>query len=308
MHKQSRLPIVETALLAVVAALPLGCSPAPASGPSANMTAALKLREDLKGGGAATGGDATAADAAPTGTGWATLKGKFTLDGDPPPRQKLSTSGGDMCSADGSPILSDRLLVDSSTKGIGGMVIFARKPKRVHDSAKAPQEPEVIFDQKGCRFLSHVAGMQVGQTMKILNSDPFGHNTKIDGVVDANKFNQTVATGASVTYKPLREENAPLKVGCSIHPWMSANVLVRGDGYFAITGPDGTFEIPNLPAGEELELQVWHEAAGGQGNLVLDQPALKWNKQGRFKIKLEPDETRELNLTVPVAALPAAAG
>jgi hypothetical protein len=87
---------------------------------------------------------------------------------------------------------------------------------------------------------------------------------------------------------------------------MSARVLVRGDGYFAVTGPDGTFEIPNLPAGEELEFQVYHEAAGGQGNLVLEQPQLKWDNKGRFKIKLEPDEVRTLELTVPVSALPAA--
>jgi plastocyanin len=301
-HATSSLALAACVAAALLA--PAGCSNSSANGPAADVTAALKLREDLKGG-AAAGATATV-DAGPTGTGWATLKGSFKLDGDAPPRRKLAISGGDMCSADGSPLLGDELLIDPSTKGIGGVVIFARKPKRVHDSAKAPKDPEVVFDQKGCRFLSHVAGMQVGQTMKILNSDPFGHNTKIDGVVDANKFNQTVATGTSVTYTPKREENAPLKVGCSIHPWMSANVLVRGDGYFAVTGPDGTFEIPNLPAGEELELQVWHEAAGGQGNLVLEQPALKWNKQGRFKMTLQPDEVRTLDLTVPVAALPAA--
>ena len=84
---------------------------------------------------------------------------------------------------------------------------------------------------------------------------------------------------------------------------MRAYMMPRRDKYFAVTKPDGTFEIPNLPAGEELELQVWHERAGGPaGALVLQNPDLKWTNKGRFKVKLEPDQTRELVLDVPAAA------
>jgi hypothetical protein len=89
---------------------------------------------------------------------------------------------------------------------------------------------------------------------------------------------------------------------------MSAYILSRKDGYFAVTGQDGSFAIANLPAGEELEFQVWHESAAGSNNgLVLTSPEAKnwqWTNRGRFKIKkLEPDEERDLSaITVPASA------
>ena len=111
------------------------------------------------------------------------------------------------------------------------------------------------------------------------------------------------ATGQAADVHLTNEETLPVKVGCSIHPWMRAYMMPRKDKYFAVTKPDGTFEIPNLPAGEELELQVWHERAGGPaGALVLQNPDLKWTNKGRFKVKLEPDQTKELALDVPAAA------
>ena len=77
-------------------------------------------------------------------------------------------------------------------------------------------------------------------------------------------------------------------------------MLPRDDKYFAVTKDDGTFEIANLPAGEDVEIQVWHEHGSGPGGaLVLDRKELKWTGKGRFKVKLEPDETTDLELKVP---------
>ncbi len=61
--------------------------------------------------------------------------------------------------------------------------------------------------------------------------------------------------------------------------------------------------MPNLPAGEEIELQVWHARAPG-GGLALSKPELKWNAKGRFKLKLEVGEEKDLgDLAVPASAL-----
>ncbi len=38
------------------------------------------------------------------------------------------------------------------------------------------------------------------------------------------------------------------------------------NSYVAVSRADGRFEIANLPAGEDIEFQAWHErAAGPQG-------------------------------------------
>ena len=61
------------------------------------------------------------------------------------------------------------------------------------------------------------------------------------------------------------ETGLPVSVTCNIHPWMKAYAVFREDGYVAVSSGDGTFEIPDLPAGEPLEFQVWHERATGRG-------------------------------------------
>jgi hypothetical protein len=119
--------------------------------------------------------------------------------------------------------------------------------------------------------------------------------------VQVNALNATVPANGIGTYSPKRQVNQPMSVSCSIHPWMSAWLLARDDGYFAVTNPDGTFEIKDLPAGQPVELQVWHEAKGG--GFALQQPELRWSKNGRFTVTLTEGETRELNFEVPLAAL-----
>ena len=87
---------------------------------------------------------------------------------------------------------------------------------------------------------------------------------------------------------------------------MISYLLPRENAYFAVTAPDGSFEIPNLPAGEKLEIQVWHEhASGGNGALFVDTPETKelnWSNKGRFIVTLEEDEVRDLPIVVPASA------
>jgi hypothetical protein len=211
----------------------------------------------------------------------------------------------DVCAPGGRTVLSESLLVDSATRGIANVAVYLRDAPRVHESAR-PTEEEVLFDQKECIFLSHVFGMRVGQTVAIRNSDPVGHNTKIVGN-RGDSFNQIIPQAESLAFKPSKEEPTPVPVSCSIHPWMEAYFLPRSNGYFAISGRDGSFEIANLPAGEPLELQVWHESAKGPGGgLILNTPKgkeLNWSNRGRFTITLDADQTFDLgDVEVPAEA------
>ena len=150
--------------------------------------------------------------------------------------------------------------------GLANVAIYARSVSRVHESAEAPDE-SLVFDQKQCVFLTHVAADR---------ERPDLVNRKM-------------------------EDASPAAVRCSIHPWMLSYLLARKNGYVSITGPDGSFELANLPAGEEIEIQVWHEASAGvvpEGDVAKEY---KWTKKGRFKIKLDEDETRELDLQIPAS-------
>jgi plastocyanin len=289
---------ISTAMLLALCAAPLGCERRSEAGRVADPTAVADIRKALAGESSGTG----AAEAAKA-TGWATLKGKFTYEGEPPTMPPYDVNKDQATCAPGVKAPSkEYLVVDAATKGIANIAIYPRNVTDVHPDAQASSEA-VEFDQKVCRFLTHVFAFSVGQPVTLKNSDDVGHNTNISG---RNTFNQTIPVAASVPWTAQREEAVPVLVKCSIHPWMVAHMLPRENRYFAVTVADGSFEIPNLPAGVEVEIQVWHESGTGtQHELIVETDAakeLKWSKKGRIKIKLEENEVREINIAVPPSA------
>ena len=290
-------PLVAVAALAFASA---GCDQSPQFGPVANSRTAESIREALSEGSSAGGNQVVA----PVGTGWATIRGRFVFDGAPPQMPPYGvTSEHNICAPGGQPPLQETLLVDSGSGGIKNVAVYLRSAARVHESAAAKSEP-IPFDQKACVFLSHVVAMTVGQPLEIMNSDPTGHNTKISGA--KNTFNQTIESGTTIAYVPQQEEAIPAPVACSIHPWMSAYILPRENAYVAITSDDGSFEIANVPAGEEIEFQVWHESGASPGSGLVgatpDAPELKWSNRGRFTVTLQPDEVKEVQVVVGASA------
>jgi hypothetical protein len=55
----------------------------------------------------------------------------------------------------------------------------------------------------------------------------------------------------------LFDKPGEVAVGCNIHDWMEAYVLVVDSPYFAKTGEDGKALLRQLPPGE-YRLRVWH--------------------------------------------------
>ena len=287
---QYGMPLVVAACLAAA-----GCAPERVVVPVADAVAAARIREGLKTvAAAADAGGSTAA----VGTGWATLTGRFTFAGAPgAPRALVVDKDVEVCTAGGRKLYDRSLIVDPATKGLANVVVFARKTSRV--KSPVPETP-VVFDQKNCEFLTPVMAARVGQVVDVRNSDTVGHNTNIANT----SFNQLIAAGGSTPDKADTETPVPTVVTCNVHPWMKAYAVIRKDGYVAVSAADGSFMIPDLPAGEPLEFQVWHERGAPGGAVGLAKPDLKWTPKGRFTIMLEPDETRDLGtLEVPAGAL-----
>jgi hypothetical protein len=124
----------------------------------------------------------------------------------------------------------------------------------------------VVLDQKGCRYTPHVLGVQVGQPLEVLNSDPTLHN--VHALPTANReFNtgQPLA-GMKHTHRfSTREVMVPFK--CDVHPWMRAFIGVLDHPYFGVTTADGTFRLEGLPPGT-YTVEAWHETLGMQTQSV----------------------------------------
>jgi len=264
--------------------------------PVADAEAAGRLRATLV---STAAGSGAASEEASTGTGWAAIKGRFVYAGAPgEPKALVVDKDTEVCSKAGAKLLDRSLLVDPSSKSLANVVIFARKTSRVKNPVS---DTPLVFDQKNCEFLAPVFAARVGQPIDVKNSDPVGHNTNISG----SDFNQLIPAGGSLAYRPKAETGLPTMVTCNVHPWMKAYMVFRKDGYVAVSAADGTFTIPDLPAGEVIEFQVWHErSTGPSGAVGLTKPELKWTPRGRFQVKLEADETKDLGtLEVPAGAL-----
>jgi len=243
-------------------------------------------------------------------TGWATITGKFTIDGAAPPRDPLTIDKDiSVCAPGGKQVLSETVVVDSATGGIKDIVIYlvtpakfpVGDPKWEHPVYAAAGGTMPEFDQKDCIFLSHMFVMRSNQQLKVLNSDPVGHNTKIEGGGKAAPSNDSIPASGYSLYTPGGQSTDPMSVACSIHPWMSANLLVRDSPYFTVTKADGSFEIKNVPAGVELEFKVWQERAKAISGVTVNGKQEPWPK-GRMKIKLQPDQPLTLDVKVPAAA------
>jgi hypothetical protein len=274
----------------ILVAVGSGCSDSRVRQPVVDGGAVERLRTELVSSTtAADGGEAEGA----TGTGWGTLKGRFVFAGTPADAKALSVDKDtEVCSKDGGKLLDRSLLVDPSTKGLANVVVFVRRSSRVRESA--PADAPLVFDQKQCEFITPVFAARVGQEIDVHNSDPVGHNTNISGT----SFNQLIPAGNGTLFKPAAETAMPTAVTCNIHPWMKAYIVFRKDGYVGVSAADG-------PAGEMLEFQVWHERSTGPNQaLGLAQPDLNWTPKGRFQVKIEADEVKDIGtLEVPAAAL-----
>jgi hypothetical protein len=265
---------------------------------TADTGKAKEIREKLLAKSEASG-DAAGETASAGPAGYASLKGQFLLGAGPVEIKLLDVNRDHaVCAPGGQTPRDTSLVVDDATRGIADIVVFARRTKHKHESATKPAKSELVFDQKACLFLSPAFVAQVGQTIQVKNSDPVGHNTNIQGT----SFNLIIPVNESRPFEVKSQSDTPKEVGCNVHPWMKAYMWFRKDGYFALTAKDGTFEIENLPAGEQIEFQVWHARA--RGGLALKVPELKWDAKGRFRVTLEPDAPKDLGkLEVPAATL-----
>jgi plastocyanin len=116
----------------------------------------------------------------------------------------------------------------------------------------------VFLDQRQCVFIPRVALVPAGGTVEFLNSDRLLHNIHSTGRVNA-VFNRTQPKGRTIPITFTKPEI--VRIGCDLHGWMRAWVVVMEHPFHAVTGAAGEFTLDNVPPGK-YTLNVWHETLG----------------------------------------------
>ncbi|MFQ5350360.1 MAG: hypothetical protein ACE5EG_07955, partial [Thermoanaerobaculia bacterium] len=155
------------------------------------------------------------------------------------------------------PVHSQKVVADGG--GLANVFVYVKSG--LTGSYTAPAET-VTLNQQGCRYIPHVSGIMVGQTLVIKNSDPTLHN--VHAMPEANEeFNQGQPFQDMELEKTFDTAEVMVPFKCDVHPWMSSYMGVMDHPFYTVSGTDGAFSIGGLPAGD-YEVEAWHEELGSQ--------------------------------------------
>ncbi len=189
----------------------------------------------------------------------ATVSGTVKFEGTAPKPAKIDMSQDPACKGDNT---AETLVAD---KGHLANVFVYVKDGLGNRTFEVPKEP-VVIDQKGCRYHPHVLGALAGQTLAIKNDDPTTHNIH-PTPKDNREWNESQPPQAAPLQKSFAREEIMLPVKCNQHPWMKMYINVVKSPFFAVTGPDGNYQIKGLPPGD-YTIAFVHEKLGEQAQKV----------------------------------------
>jgi plastocyanin len=119
-----------------------------------------------------------------------------------------------------------------------------------------PEPQRATMDQRNETFVPHVLAITVGTTVDFPNSDNTYHN-----VFSLRSPRFDLGRYAAGRSKSVRFDRPGIvRVFCEIHSHMSAFILVFNHRYFAVTAPDGRYQIARVPPGR-YTLVAWNEGA-----------------------------------------------
>ncbi len=181
------------------------------------------------------------------------VTGLVKFSGAAPARTKLAVDKDLSVCGQGGEKLSEVLVV-SASKGIKNVVVTL---EGIAEGKKFAGKTATL-DQRNCVYSPHVLVVPVGGQLNLLNGDGVMHNVHAYSLKNT-PFNESIpATKKSVKTLPFSEV---VKMGCDVHKWMGAWVVVVENPYYAITDESGGFEIDEIPAGK-YTLRAWHESLG----------------------------------------------
>ncbi len=227
--------------------------------------------------------------------GYGTIKGKLVWGGAALPEEPAKVKKGDAAVKDAAvcaleEIPNEDYVVDPKTKGVANGFAYVVSPVGTNAEAEAAllkSAAEVEIDQKGCRFFPHAVALHKGQKLVFKSSDPVGHNIRYTSF-SLGGLNQMLAPNGKLPVSFAGSERNPVNLQCDIHPWMTGVFMVFDHPFFAVTKPDGSFEIKGVPAGAQKLIvrqeKVGFVTAGGRAGVPVEVKAGEVTDLGEIKL------------------------
>jgi hypothetical protein len=140
---------------------------------------------------------------------------------------------------------------DINGKAVENMIIYL-SPLEGQKTPKTKRQ--IIISQSEKVFTPYISVTQVGNPLLFTNRDDITHH--IYSVSEKNAFAFTLKPGQKVT-RAAPSQAAEIAMGCNVHDWMSAHLLVLETAYFTQTNAQGQAQLSISQKGKFL-LTLWH--------------------------------------------------
>jgi len=193
-----------------------------------------------------------------------TISGKALFEGTPGENPKIDMGADPVCkSLHPGDFFAERIVVNSN-KTLKNVFVYIKEGLK--DQNFQPPSTPAVMDQKGCWYTPHVQGIQVGQKLQVVNSDPTLHNVHALGVKNP-QFNLGMPMQGMKLEKTFSNPEVMVKFKCDVHPWMNGYIGVLNHPFFGVTDEQGGFKIENVPAGD-YTVEAWHETYGAKSQKI----------------------------------------
>ena len=123
------------------------------------------------------------------------------------------------------------------------------------------EQAVAVLDNRGCEFLPRVQVARPSATLEVRNSDPILHTAHAHLQDGRTAFHVALPHFRDRTRTQLPQAGV-IRIECDVgHTWMRAYIVISSSPFTAVTGPDGAYQIRDVPAGR-YRLLAWHEAFG----------------------------------------------
>lgn len=121
----------------------------------------------------------------------------------------------------------------------------------------ATAEATAEITQQNEEFTPYVLPVRTGTRVKFPNRDTVQHH--VYSVAVPKRFDIPLH-GGDTTGQVIFDQPGVVAIGCNIHDWMLAYVVVVDTPWFALTATDGLAIFTDLPPGR-YSLEIWHPRA-----------------------------------------------
>jgi plastocyanin len=176
-------------------------------------------------------------------------------------------------------------VVDANGKAVAQAIVFVQDPP----ADTASTMPTATMDQVDKTFVPGVLPVVVGTQVRFPNNDQIRHH--VYSFSRAKRFELPLYKGEDAV-PVVFDKAGVVTIGCNIHDWMSATILVLPNQHYAVTDADGRFTLAGIDAGS-YTLTAWHAQSREKAESIAQRVAVAGSDlQVVFKFALAPARAR----------------